>query len=774
MDPLYHFVLYGDLFACDPGPGFSTTFYQLVRRDVVRERICSLAHYLHMGRRDGTPAVPTAEDWFTAAQQLGLFDAQWYSATYPDVPQSGMAPGAHYRRFGQMLGRAGSASFDPTRIPVLLRAHPPHMRTPETFLAQYYLDEEHLYSTLQRAGQNGDYDFARTRARQIENRYGPGRALNEARATFYTLSQNWARAKSEWGAFWDSLQTGRHTGRHTSSGIAFDRPSERLDGFQIVEPAQIRQIPSPDTGPEPGKICVYTTLFGDIDDLSPILNPVPGVDYLCFTDRPIDVAGWRTVQVLGETGDNNLNAKIFKIQPHRYLHDYTHSLYVDANTVVLGRLQELIDLCRAGGDFVMWQHPLRMDVYSEANTIVAHRRHSPGKILDQVACYAEDGLPSDTGMFEASFIWRRHSAPIMQDLMAQWWGHICRFSKRDQLSLAYLVWKTGIRPALLSPALGTSRDNVYFFKAPHKNGALPQPRRGLAAPPGKGTPRDIAFVYDPPHAGTGSTVMRGQQLSQIVAQSFGDSRSVHYTPDTDLKDQILILTKGFLKVTTPDQLEALARTNVLIADFVDEPPRLDLISIVDGLMASSLCGYRDYIRRFPQIPTFHVTHHVDTRLPKITPPPGNRLQTGYFGELVNTVLTPEIETRLTAHLVDTSKQNPDWITALPHYNFHYAVRRTRGIDGAKPFLKGFTAAHCGANIIIQKSAGDACFYLGADYPYLLQDDASPDDIVAALDAASASVGSAEWRYGREIMRDVAQRSSQSRVQQEFHALIAAF
>jgi len=40
--------------------------------------------------------------------ESGLFDPQWYAATYPDVRMSGLSPGEHFLRIGRRIGRPGT------------------------------------------------------------------------------------------------------------------------------------------------------------------------------------------------------------------------------------------------------------------------------------------------------------------------------------------------------------------------------------------------------------------------------------------------------------------------------------------------------------------------------------------------------------------------------------------------------------------------------------------------------------------------------------------
>ncbi len=780
MDDVYHFVLYGDLFELNPSRTFSTTYYQILRRDVVRESMCSLAHYLQSGRHENSSANPSREEWEELSKRHLLFDAEWYQARYSDVTCSGIEPERHYRLIGQWLGRIPSPKFRLSEIPVIDSEEITPVRAFERFFKKHYLEESLLYGVLKRATHNGDYNIIPSLAKRIVCKFGTSRALNEALATSYTLDGQWNDAEKKWLEFWREATRAEDSSRHGASVLHFDRPSKPLPAFESIEIANIyaQKIDEGNhgnTAPR-ARVCIYTSLFGSIDDLIPVIEPAEGVDYICFTDYERNAKGWQQIIVdQPDQPSDNLNAKIFKILPHKFLSNYEYSLFVDANTVFLGRTKQLLDICRYGGDFVMWQHPFRDDVYTEVCAVIAHRRHSPANIIKQLQHYSKSGLPRNTAMFEASFIWRRHNDPCVSTLMEEWWQHICKFSSRDQISLAYLVWKNETRPTLMPRELGTSRDNVFFFKTNHRNGATRKaeesnPLRTASTQHSKA--RNITFLYHEKYASSGSTVLRGQQLSRLIARHYEGDRAVRYINEPiGIRNEIIILTKGYLKMTTPDQLHALRRHNILIADFVDEPPRQELIGHLDMLMASSLCGYKEYLMSFSDVPSFHVTHHVDTRIPRCEEAATNTFRAGYFGEIVNTIRCEEIDKLVEFNLVDTSKQTSAWIDELVHYNFHYAFRNTRSIDGAKPFLKGFVAAHCGSNMIIQKSAGDASFYLGTDYPYLVENDANHQQIVETLEYARDTIGGREWRYGREIMREVQARSSLEYVTNEFDAMI---
>lgn len=53
----------------------------------------------------------TLENTLEQLHQSGLFDAEWYCGTYPDVASSGLEPAQHYLRYGFRMGRDPSAQF---------------------------------------------------------------------------------------------------------------------------------------------------------------------------------------------------------------------------------------------------------------------------------------------------------------------------------------------------------------------------------------------------------------------------------------------------------------------------------------------------------------------------------------------------------------------------------------------------------------------------------------------------------------------------------------
>ena len=281
----------------------------------------------------------------------------------------------------------------------------------------------------------------------------------------------------------------------------------------------------------------------------------------------------------------------------------------------------------------------------------------------------------------------------------------------------------------------------------------------------------LVFLYAEQFKGAGSTVMRGFQLADLARHAL-HRHSVRIRPlGARTSNATVFLTKGALRVATPTQLDDLLRRgNRLLFDPVDEVPPGTTARFADVLIASSLTAFEEYGRSFPGTRVALVNHHVDPRL-DTTPVQHSTFRAGYFGERVNAELTDRIEERVDVIPIDTSRHDSRWLSSIRDYSFHYAVRRHRELDHYKPFLKGFTAAHCGAPVLIQRDQQEAVRWLGDDYPYLVDAPATEEQVLDALAQAESDFGGPRWRLAEAAMAGIRARTSAQRIGEELAAAV---
>jgi len=538
------------------------------------------------------------------------------------------------------------------------------------------------------------------------------------------------------------------------------------------------------------QIVVYTVRFGAPLTLEALFGLPPGVRCLCFTDQEVAAVGWEIIHV----DEKAASETFYKLCPHRVLPEIataaTMSLYVEPERLITGNLHTLLSRWLIPHDFILWRHDECGDWHDLAQHHLLETSARTSELLEQARRAESDGLPRGLGAYDTGVLWRRHDEPRVAALMDAWWALQEAMPGPDDVHLYRLVHEAeggAPRPAIMPEILRPVRDNAFFASKPTAHARMS--RRSSRRP---GAPVPITFLYAERREDKLMTLLRGKQLSEMVAARFADDYEVAFVSDRHLdqiRDQVVILNMGFLAFASMAQLEQLRRNNVaLVTDWQDGIVDRDKVALCNAQMAMSLRQTFDLNRMHPDVPAFHVTHHVSTAI-RPSSPPEDRLRTLYFGATFNTVIPEAL--RDTVDVIDGQRLDLKYDDFLPHYNCHWIVRKyvpieefwlTRGaspfrrpsltLEQWKPFLKGFVAARCGAVVLVARDDVNALHYLGDDYPFYAAS-LAPADLEAAWVTLAANFGGPEWRLAQTIMRQVEARSSDEQVCVEFKAMIDA-
>lgn len=218
------------------------------------------------------------------------------------------------------------------------------------------------------------------------------------------------------------------------------------------------------------------------DQIFSPVRPSPGIEPVLFSDRrPRFVRGWNWramppgMAALGPSLGNR-HAKFF---PRKIFPEADYSIYIDANLLVIADLNPLLaEFIASDADIGLFPHSARSDVYAELAFCkqvgkLAPEDHALGDA--QMAFYRAEGLPEDHLFTENAVILRRHGrgegrGAALDAAMDLWWEQLARFTRRDQLSLPYVLHRSGLRVKLwdwnfLAP-------NPYFSRYIHRRGIL--------------------------------------------------------------------------------------------------------------------------------------------------------------------------------------------------------------------------------------------------------------------------------------------------------------
>jgi hypothetical protein len=181
----------------------------------------------------------------------------------------------------------------------------------------------------------------------------------------------------------------------------------------------------------------YSEVFADFD------YGDPAVDYICFTDdAELRSDVWKFILVEDRSTDPARLSKRYKHQPHLFLPQYESSLYID-NTIKLKVKPSTIFDQFETHEMTMLRHHKRDCIYDEAAQVIRARYDDPDIIQRQMEAYRELGYPEHNGLHAAGFMLRRHDSAAVQEACALWNTQIMKYSKRDQLSWNFCVWKLG-------------------------------------------------------------------------------------------------------------------------------------------------------------------------------------------------------------------------------------------------------------------------------------------------------------------------------------------
>jgi hypothetical protein len=205
---------------------------------------------------------------------------------------------------------------------------------------------------------------------------------------------------------------------------------------------------------------------GGYDNVAPVFFKPPDCNFLLFTDDPeLKVEGWETVLLPNGLINNKVQLSRFpKLLPHRLLKDYDYSIYIDGSYDLIGDISELFEY--------MDEEPLaffphsdgRTTIMEEAEAIILSEKADPLLVRKQLETYKNNGFQDNIGLFEAGILVRAHNDLWVIEAMEQWWHEIKTHTQRDQLSLPYVLWKTGLDFHIIS---GNNRKSELYVRRGH-------------------------------------------------------------------------------------------------------------------------------------------------------------------------------------------------------------------------------------------------------------------------------------------------------------------
>lgn len=201
---------------------------------------------------------------------------------------------------------------------------------------------------------------------------------------------------------------------------------------------------------------IYTCITGNYDDLKDYSFKNSDWDYVCFTDNK-DILNnkksmWKIKPLAFGDLDDVRNQRWHKLHPHILFPEYKKSIWLDANVDITSKeMFDDIDMAgKEGAAMSIAVHPDRDCIYKEAQACIDLGKDNEQTIRRQVQILKEKSFPQKNGLFETNIVYREHNNKKVIKIMNDWWWWIENYSRRDQLSLNYVLWKNDFRVRPLS------------------------------------------------------------------------------------------------------------------------------------------------------------------------------------------------------------------------------------------------------------------------------------------------------------------------------------
>jgi hypothetical protein len=214
---------------------------------------------------------------------------------------------------------------------------------------------------------------------------------------------------------------------------------------------------------------IYTCITGGYDALTNHTFIDQNWDYVCFTDdlsvSDVDNYSWQIRPLRFDKLDNTRNQRWHKIHPHILFPEYKKSIWLDANINILNEnvfadIDKAIDESRL---ISIAPHPERNCIYDELIACVTLGKDDEAVMRKQVDLIRIAGFPEKNGLFETNIIYRDHHNYQVIEIMKDWWWWMENYSRRDQLSLPYVLWQHKLEVKPLADISYRCGDGIEFM-----------------------------------------------------------------------------------------------------------------------------------------------------------------------------------------------------------------------------------------------------------------------------------------------------------------------
>ena len=224
---------------------------------------------------------------------------------------------------------------------------------------------------------------------------------------------------------------------------------------------------------QPKKYAIYTAMVGGYDEIMQPKVVDDRFDYILFSNdiKEDRVGVWQVRPIAYTNPDNTRICRYVKTHPEELLQGYEASVWMDSNIRIMTSAvyERIIELYESGSLIASMNHPERDCIYDEAFTVLACGFEKERIVIDWCHKLRKEKYPRHNGLYETGVMFRKHNTSLISKTNVMWWGSIEKYSKRDQLSFNYVLWRLGVECDFFMDKSLCARNSKYFQYINHKN-----------------------------------------------------------------------------------------------------------------------------------------------------------------------------------------------------------------------------------------------------------------------------------------------------------------
>ena len=221
------------------------------------------------------------------------------------------------------------------------------------------------------------------------------------------------------------------------------------------------------------KYVIYTAMVGGYDEIMQPKVVDDRFDYILFSNdiQEKQIGVWLVRPIPYHNEDNTRICRYVKTHPEELLPGYEFSVWMDSNIQIASSYvyDHAIKLYQRGTLFSSMCHPVRDCIYDEAFEVMFLRFEQEQTVVEWCRRLRKENYPEHNGLHETNVMFRKHNTSFVRETNVMWWDCIEKYSKRDQLSFNYVLWKLGIEcDCFLGKGFCVHNSNVFIY-IEHKN-----------------------------------------------------------------------------------------------------------------------------------------------------------------------------------------------------------------------------------------------------------------------------------------------------------------